>query len=413
MQPRRLKDTKSSRRRSITLKNFDVAVVGAGPAGAHAAWTLARMGARVAMFDPSHPREKPCGGGITGRALDLVAGAVDRRSIESITIRSARFLPDGGIDRAPGADPGAAVVDLDDGALVVSSRSVFDRALLSAAVNAGAAHLPLRVLDVAIDGGEATVHTGSAAYRAGFVIGADGANSLVRRRLARMFRRDQLSIATGYFADGVTSDEIVLQLLPAGYLWSFPRPDHLGIGICAPADASETAGSLRRVTADWIRGSGLAPGARLRAYSWPIPTLAPADFERLGVAGSRWCLIGDAAGLVDPITREGIYFALASAAWAADALAGGAAGRCYAARVRDEAVPELARAATLKALFFQPWFTKQLTGALQASAAIRRVMADLIAGRQRYATLTWRLLGTFELGLAWRSLIARNTRRAL
>ena len=393
------------------MQDFDVAIVGAGPAGAHAAWLLARKGARVGLFDPSHPREKPCGGGITGRALDLVAGAVSRHTIGSIAIRSARFLLDAGSSLPDAAPREAVVVDLDDGALVVSSRKVFDGALLSAAVKAGATHLPVRVLDLAIERDGVMVATDAATHRAAFMLGADGANSLVRRRLAQMFRRDQLSIATGYFADDVSSDEIVLQLLPApaGYLWSFPRPDHLGIGICAPADAPETSGSLRQIAADWIRCSGLAPGARLRG-SWPIPTLAAADLERLYLAGPRWCLAGDAAGLVDPITREGIYFALASAAWAAEALAGTDAGRRYAGRVRDEAVPELARAAELKALFFRPWFMKQLLAALRASAAIRRVMADLIAGRQSYATLKWRLLGTFELGLAWKSLIARNTR---
>jgi flavin-dependent dehydrogenase len=54
------------------MDRFDVAIVGAGPAGCRAAWRLARAGARVALFDGSHPREKPCGGGVTGRALDLV-----------------------------------------------------------------------------------------------------------------------------------------------------------------------------------------------------------------------------------------------------------------------------------------------------------------------------------------------------
>ena len=70
----------------------DVAVVGAGPAGAWAAHVLARHGARVALIDPSHPREKPCGGGVTGRALALVADAVEIDCLPARRIRSARFV---------------------------------------------------------------------------------------------------------------------------------------------------------------------------------------------------------------------------------------------------------------------------------------------------------------------------------
>src|SRR5258706_14946125 len=69
----------------------DVAIVGAGPAGARAAYLLARRGARVTIFDASHPREKPCGGGVTGRALALVADAVDPAAFPRTVIRSARF----------------------------------------------------------------------------------------------------------------------------------------------------------------------------------------------------------------------------------------------------------------------------------------------------------------------------------
>src|SRR5947208_2867516 len=111
---------------------MDVAVVGAGPAGAWAAERLARAGARVTIFDPSHPREKPCGGGVTGRALALIADAVDTASFPSTTIRTARFTgrtPPGTVDPDP-------VVLLDPGnpgnsvALVVASRSLFDAAIL-------------------------------------------------------------------------------------------------------------------------------------------------------------------------------------------------------------------------------------------------------------------------------------------
>jgi geranylgeranyl reductase family protein len=384
----------------------DVAIVGAGPAGARAAYVLARDGARVTIFDASHPREKPCGGGVTGRALALVADAVEAVDCPASVIRSARFT-----DSRRGQ---SALIPLDDhgasaeSALLVASRATFDAALLAAAERAGAVLDRSRVAHVTMEAGGVCLETTGGKRRAAFVIGADGANSLVRRRVATAFRRDQLSIATGFFAHGVTSDEIVIELTsnPPGYFWSFPRPDHLAVGICAQADAGVTAEALRSRTAGWITATGIAGAARLEPYSWPIPSLSARDFDFLELTGPRWGLVGDAAGLVDPITREGIYFALASGQWIADALIADSSLTVYESRVKDEAGSELGRAARLKAGFFRPAFIGLMIRALQQSAGIRAVMADLVAGRQPYATLKWRLLKTFEVGLAWRALRA-------
>ncbi|OLC80027.1 MAG: hypothetical protein AUH72_12965 [Acidobacteria bacterium 13_1_40CM_4_65_8] len=381
---------------------IDVAIVGAGPAGAWAAYSLATRGARVTVIDPSHPREKPCGGGVTGRALALIAPGLAEDSVPACCIRSARF-----VDSTTGA---SASVQFERSAaesqpdLIVASRAQFDGALLAAARQAGVDVRASRVTDLALENGGFRIETRAGVLRAARVIGADGANSLVRRRVARPFRRDQLSIATGFFAHGVSSDEIVIEFVadPPGYIWSFPRPDHLAIGICAQADAGVSADTLRQVTAAWIEKTGLARGARLQPYSWPIPSLSARDFDDLELGGPRWCLVGDAAGLVDPITREGIFFALASGQWAAETLAATSDPTMYASRVRDEAIPELARAARVRSVFFTPAFIALMMDALQQSEAVRAVMADLVSGRQPYATLKWRLLRTFEVGLAWR-----------
>jgi geranylgeranyl reductase family protein len=382
----------------------DVAIVGGGPSGAWAAYCLATRGARVRLFDPSHPREKPCGGGVTGRALALVSDAIDRSLLPASAIASARFT-----DTHRDA---SAVVRLDIGGigtaapLIVVRRTDFDAALVGAAERAGAVFAPARVTNVSLESDGVRLDTAGGRCRARFVIGADGANSLVRRRLSRPFRRAELSVATGYFAHGVTSDEIVVELVgdPPGYIWSFPRPTHLAIGVCAQADARVTTTALRQQITAWMKATGVAAGAALEAYAWPIPSLDVAGLERLELSGPRWALVGDAAGLVDPITREGIHFALLSGQWAADALATGR-GSEYSGRVREEIVPELARAARLKAGFFRPSFIDLLMHALTESAAIRTVMADLIVGRQTYAGLEWRLLKTCEARLAWRTLV--------
>jgi geranylgeranyl reductase family protein len=382
---------------------MDAAIIGAGPAGAWAAYRLARLGARVTIFDGSHPREKPCGGGVTGRALALVGAALAETPGPVCRIATARFM-------LPGAD-GDAHVPLEPGSLVVASRRDFDGALLASALRAGAALKPARVLDVEANRSGNRITTADGVYDAPFLIGADGANSLVRRRVSQPFGRSALSIGTGFFARGATSDEIVIELTadPPGYIWSFPRPDHIAIGICAQADGGASAGWLRDRCRAWIRRAGIAPGA-LEPYSWPIPSLRVYELDVQRIAGASWCLIGDAAGLVDPLTREGIFFALQSAGFAADALASADPARRYAAGVRDAIVSELARAARLKAGFFQPRFSGLMLRALAESDAVRQVMADLIAGAQSYRTLKWRLLQTLEFGLASRALRAMLSR---
>lgn len=378
----------------------DVAVVGAGPAGAWTAALLARRGARVLLVDPSHPREKPCGGGITGRALALVGDAIPKQ-VESVSIASARFLDSQAMLDVTVPLSGQSTP------LVVASRAAFDGALYQAAQTAGATPAPVRVVALQREGeGFELVTADKRRFSASFLVGADGANSLVRRRMATPFRREQLSMATGFFAHGVTSDEIVIEIMsdPPGYVWSFPRPDHLAVGICAQADSGAHVDALRSIVRNWIETTGIAEGARLESYSWPIPSLRSNDFQSLDVSGRGWLTVGDAAGLVDPITREGIFFALQSAIAAADAIssASGDPARHFADRIRDDIGAELSRAARYKAGFFRPGFAPLMVEALRSSGAVRAVMADLVAGAQSYRALKWRLASTMEVGLAWR-----------
>jgi menaquinone-9 beta-reductase len=198
-----------------------------------AAVRLARAGATVSLFDPSHPREKPCGGGLTGRALALVADIVEISALAPVVVRTARV-------EHP-AHPGErADVRLHDrgtapeSSLIVLSREVFDRALVAAAVRAGARLIPRKAIDVSRRGSEIVVRTGD--YREHVcdqLLGADGTNSIVRKKFAAPFSRAQLSVAAGFFVHECSDTAIAIKTMldQPGYLWSFPRRDHLAVGI--------------------------------------------------------------------------------------------------------------------------------------------------------------------------------------
>ena len=371
---------------------MDVAVVGGGPAGAWSSYRLARGGVRVAVIDGSHPREKPCGGGVTQRALEIVQDAVAERRLPAVPIDGATFGYEGRSARCALAPPGGSRHPL-----LVTARRDFDSALLDAAVGAGAQPVRERATDIRPQGNRWTVTTRSQAVTADWIVGADGVNSLVRRRLSRPWDRADISVATGYFVHGATSHDVAVEFVddPPGYLWSFPRTNHLAVGVCAQADRA-TAGALQARAGDWI-SAHVGRNLRMERYSWPIPSLTLRTLGAEQAAGPRWILAGDAAGLVDPITREGIYFALRSAECAAESLmAGGDSARLYTSRLRAEIYPELQRAASLKERFYRPPFLRLLISALQRSASVRAIMADLVAGEQTYSGLRRRLLRTLE-----------------
>ena len=191
---------------------FDAAVIGAGPAGAVAARDLARAGARVALIDGSHPREKPCGGGVTERAARLAGVSVaGGASIETVQFETGSSV---------------ARVSLPDATyLRVYARERFDLALVRAAAEAGAHLIGARAASLSREHSGWEIRTSNGAIHAHWVLGADGAGGIVRKQVARPFDRRQLSIAAGSYVDDVETREVMIAFVeqPRGYLWSFPR----------------------------------------------------------------------------------------------------------------------------------------------------------------------------------------------
>jgi flavin-dependent dehydrogenase len=380
-----------------------VAIVGGGPAGSFLAREISCAGVSATVFDASHPREKPCGGGLTPGAWSLLPDAPPGDPLPARRVDECRF------DSGEGHRVDVRLAR----PVRVASRRELDAWLLRRAVEAGACHRPERVVAVDAAGGVRTAAGGRETFDV--VVGADGAGSIVRRTFVGATPSERLLMAGGWLADGEAP--MLVRFTPglAGYLWVFPRPGHVEVGICAPLAAVPTRDLLARLDAEAARSfPQLAPADRVRqAHTIPFPTKDPASLR--AIAGPRFALVGDAAALADPVTGEGIRYALLSARALARALLedGGPLG--YPRRVLDGFGRELLRAARWRPRFFAPGFPTRMVRYAARSASVRRVLADLVLGEQGYLGLEWRLAGAaprFLLDTAIARARARRTAAA-
>jgi len=355
-----------------------VAVVGAGPGGSLAAYHLAREGARVTVFDPSHPREKPCGGGLTRRSLALLPPAPARDPLPARYLNRCDFDDGRGhLVRVGLAQP-----------VAIASRAEFDGWLLRRAQEAGARHVSERVVAVTESGGLRTATSGEATFDV--IVGADGAGSLVRRTFLRPTPAARLTIAVGWMAAGSSEMHIRFTADVRGYVWLFPRRDHVSVGICAPLGQVPTRRLRDRLESEVARSFPALWGGEPYAHTIPSPSRDPESI--LELAGPRWALVGDAAALADPITGEGIYPALRSAVVLAETLKQRGSPQAYPPRLLEEVGRELLLASALRERFYTPAFTRRMLDFAGRSLAIRQVLGELVLGDQGYGDLKRRLL---------------------
>lgn len=335
------------------MAQFDVVVVGAGPAGATAARELAAGGARVLMLERERqPRPKPCGGGVPLRAartlpfpLESVTEAV-ASSLEMRLLGGGRFVRDAG---------GAY-------ALMVM-RDRFDALLTEHAQRAGA---QLRegtfVRSLEEERAHVRVRADGFTATAEFLVGADGAQSLVARAAGLGFGLAECAAwdieVRGQLPDGRPVVEVGYS--PWGYAWAFPKDGHVSAGVVLPRTEARR---LRTAAERFLSRLGLSQAEVLFARGHKL------RFRRgdEAIAGERVLVVGDAAGLADEFTQEGIAYAITSGRLAARALltALGSHGdaRPYQTAVDVELMPELRAARQIATIFYgglrrapRPWF---------------------------------------------------------
>lgn len=293
---------------------YDVAIVGAGPAGCLLAYELARTGCAVLLLEKKKlPRYKTCGGGITHRALDLIPFGLD--GVIEDRAHTIRLRVDHQTAFSQTRHPPA---------VHLAMRDRLDYCLAQHAVATGAVLQDnTRFISLSGPPGNLAIQTSAGSFRTRVIVGADGVYSRVARALQLPIK---YSIMPALEAELVMPPTIHRRLagmiqfdfgiIPGGYAWVFPKKDHISAGILA---RRQPAKQLKPHLLRYLTRNGLRSNADIRSMRLhPIPC-HPDRSNRY--ADDRGLIVGDGTGLVDPVTGEGIFYALKSATIAAIAIA--------------------------------------------------------------------------------------------
>jgi|TARA_B100000315_G_scaffold244692_1_gene269630 geranylgeranyl reductase family protein len=319
-------------------KIYDVAVVGSGPAGAMAAFCLAKKGVRVAILEKSTlPRYKPCGGGIVRKAMQLlpvdVAEIIERECYRV----ELNYIPHHLHFSAKRKRP---IVSM-------TMRDKFDYRLVLATRAAGAdIFSKCRVVDVVSKVDMVDLMTSKGPFRARFVVGADGSLSAVAKKSGW---RETRNLIPAIESEMLVSQEEMdrfchsarfdFGLFSGGYGWVFPKKAHLSVGVLS---MRKNTVRLNDMMGNYLKALEIDPSKKSKRYGYLIPVTPRNDAFMKG----RVLLTGDAAGFANPITGEGISFALLSGQTAAYALLDGAFRKSgvkniFESEIKKKILPEL------------------------------------------------------------------------
>ena len=374
-------------------QNYDVTIVGGGPAGATLAYELAKRGIGTLLLEKEKlPRYKCCAGAVTSKAAALLD--FDISVVAEDTVHEVSFT----------FDLGSPYVGQHSQPLMHTvMRNAFDHFLVEKAQQLGAVLMDgQKVTQVQVSGDCVEISTADKVFRSRLTIGADGVHSVVARELG-------MGTSIEYFI-GIESEVIIpekelakwkcraqvdLGCIPGGYGWVFPKRNRLSIGIgCQASKARDLEARHRR----FLNSLNVGSDAIASSCSHLIPTCTKGKL----IWQNKALLLGDAAGLADPLTGEGIYNAIQSAQLAAAVIEGSLVRgtvelRDYQEIVEKKIVSELKIARRLSKFFGR--FPHLAFGMLGQNEEVWKVMRDLMLGEIDYADIKGRaggFKGTFS-----------------
>jgi flavin-dependent dehydrogenase len=353
---------------------------------------LAQAGLRTLLFDEKLAWEKPCGGGLTYKAYTEYPYLLEND-------RPQRLVYDAVIGAHKA---GEAKMTLDH-PLVIYSRMELNRMLLERAEAAGAEIEKTRVMGIEPRERGWRLRTKDGDAEADFLVVATGARNPLRDVGTEYKAPDTMS-ALGYYVPA-EQDRIDIQFLEnlEGYIWVFPRSGHLSVGICGKGEPALT---LRARLDAYMDERGISR-KEAKFYSHMLPSLETAGWKKNRVSGRDWLAVGDAGGLVDPITGEGLYYAMRSGDLASQVILNDAhapvdKAEAYRSALAHEFAADLEFAAMLAKRVFLGRFLfrtvpQRMVHFMRRSPRFRELMQDLFAGTQSYTGLRGRLLSNLNV----------------
>ena len=367
-------------------RTYDVIVVGSGPAGACAAWRLAKAGLSVAVIEKAVlPRYKTCGGGIVGRAMSALP--MDVRQVAEQDCHTAQL----NVHDAELSFTTHRLTPI----VSMTMRSRFDFAILSAAQAAGAAvHQRCAVENISFHGDFVALDTSAGWMNAKFLVAADGALGTVARKMDPADGRVlipaleyEVTIPHDLLDRFHGTARFDFGLLPQGYAWAFPKKDHLSIGVLSMA---QRGNDLKQTIARYLDLLGCGFATKIERHGFVIP-IRP---RRGPFIDKRILLVGDAAGFADPVTGEGISFAIRSGLLAAQALIDSqlddeSARNAYTRSVTEAILPEMRTGRVLARLLYN--FPRTRSWAFsQLGQRLCEAVTDVMAGKRQYRDLRFK-----------------------
>jgi len=365
---------------------YDVVISGMGPGGAMSAYYLARAGLKVLALEKRvMPRPKLCAGGLTPRALDMLMGC-DFSAAKECEVRGGMAYTHAGHDLEMSSESKMGVI---------VDRSRFDHILLKRAAAQGATVQEGEPVLGIVPGKVINIRTPRNTYNARYLIGADGANSVTSLSLG--YPRRHCGYALECFIpatyDVVSKHAGSLTFyygfLPSGYGWMFPKKGGASVGIGVLARHSR---DIRSHFQGFLSAIGLPPEYAVHCKGFPLPAYSPRTHNRHGK--DNILLVGDAACLVDPITGEGISYAMKSGELAAQAIKQSLQGEGKASSIYGRSLKSIKHDLLVAYCMSIPLNTVPNLSilVLRENRQIVHLLKDIMLGQGRYGELIGALI---------------------